>query len=267
MRVSIVILLSFQTVFGFGPGHCNRIQKRSAPSTILALTVQGSSKDSSAFSGNLNVTLNKPLGFIIDEINENSPDGVLISELNPNGSAYLSTYKSQLIGSKILSINSINVERMMFDEIMELIASTESPINLIITPPLSSGSVQNNFEMASDTTSPIKMELTPGTSVKLTVSVAGESSSKIIDARVGDNLRQTLLDNGIELYRGWKKKLGNCGGGGQCTFCAVDVIDAAAYWEPRSEYEETKIGRKMGTNGRLACLNNIQGPADVVIPS
>ena len=79
---------------------------------------------------------------------------------------------------------------------------------------------------------------------------------------MGDNLRQTLLDNNVEVYRGLKKKLGNCGGGGQCTFCAVDFVESEG-WEPRSEYEDSKIAK--WPNARLSCLNNIQGPATIRI--
>merc|ERR1711865_948042 len=33
--------------------------------------------------------------------------------------------------------------------------------------------------------------------------------------------------------QGMKQKLGNCGGGGQCTFCAVDFVDSEG-WNLRS---------------------------------
>jgi ferredoxin len=81
---------------------------------------------------------------------------------------------------------------------------------------------------------------------------------------VGDNLRKTLLSDGnIELYRGLKKKLGNCGGGGQCGFCAVELIDETGVWGTRSDYEAKKIGKNGNENCRLACMNNIVGPATV----
>jgi len=265
--LSIVILLSshIHSIFGFSLSSFSRTREgsgwiRSAP---RALSAEASIQDA-ALSCNINVTLNKPLGVILTELDDNSP-GILISEVNPTGSAYSSPFKEQLIGAQIISVNNMNVQQMMFDDIMDLIASSESPVNLMVLPPLSeSNSITSEPE--PDTTSPTKAELPMGSSVQLTVTLAGESTSKIIDAKVGDNLRKTLLDNGVELYRGWKKKLGNCGGGGQCTFCAVDVLDTEGYWEPRSEYEESKIGRKMSANGRLACLNNIPGPADIVIP-
>merc|ERR1711966_179135 len=69
-----------------------------------------------------------------------------------------------------------------------------------------------------------------GTPVAITVeSPDGGAPARRIEAKVGDNLRKTLLANDVEVYRGLKKKLGN-NGGERC---------------------------------RLACLNNIPGPATV----
>jgi ferredoxin len=106
---------------------------------------------------------------------------------------------------------------------------------------------------------PVEPQFTIGTTVQIKVIQDG-NEDKTIDAKVGENLRQTLLDNKVELYRGLKKKLGNCGGGGQCTFCAVDFVESEG-WEERMEYENTKI--KKFPTARLACLNNIQGPATI----
>jgi len=50
------------------------------------------------------------------------------------------------------------------------------------------------------------------------------------------------------------------GGSGQCNFCAVDFVESDG-WEVRSEYEETRIGKY--PTARLACINNIQGPATI----
>merc|ERR1712127_79981 len=85
-----------------------------------------------------------------------------------------------------------------------------------------------------------------------------------LNGKVGDNLRKTLLANGdIELYRGLKKKLGNCGGGGQCGFCAVELTDDEGVWGERSDYEAQRIGKNGSEKCRLACMNNIVGPATV----
>ena len=57
---------------------------------------------------------------------------------------------------------------------------------------------------------------------------------------------------------GLKKKLGNCGGGAQCTFFAIDNLEADG-WSARSEWEDQGIGKKLSPTARLACMKNIQG--------
>ncbi len=137
---------------------------------------------------------------------------------------------------------------MTFDDVMDCIINAPSPVSIAFE-------VDDNDD-----------EKTPsfavGTTVAIKVIQEG-NPEKIINAKVGDNLRKTLLENNVELYRGLKKKLGNCGGGGQCTFCAVDFVENECEgWEARSEYENGKIA-KLPKTARLACLNNIQGPATI----
>jgi ferredoxin len=98
-----------------------------------------------------------------------------------------------------------------------------------------------------------------GTPVSIRV-IQKNGSEMVLNAKVGDNLRQTLIDNGFEVYQGLKQKLGNCGGAGQCTFCAVDFVESQG-WAERSDYENQKL--KKFPAARLACLNNIQGPATI----
>jgi len=95
-----------------------------------------------------------------------------------------------------------------------------------------------------------------GTIVNVTV-LEGDKET-VVEMIVGDNLRLSLLGGGFEVYRGFKSKIGNCGGGGQCTFCAVEFLSNEG-WGDRSEYEESKL--KKSPQARLSCLNNIQGPA------
>jgi len=118
---------------------------------------------------------------------------------------------------------------------------------------------ENN--VASDDGAEDVVEYEIGAQVTLKVIQEGKET-RLIDAKVGDNLRKTLLANNVELYRGLKKKLGNCGGGGQCTFCAVDFVESECEgWLERSEYEDSRIPKY--PTARLACMNNIMGPATI----
>ena len=208
--------------------------KKSTPSKVAAL---------------LSMELEKPLGIILEEVEENAAQGrVKVEELSDAGSAYASEYRDELVGLKVMQVMDTDVSNMVFDDVMECIIDAPSPVSIA-------------FEVADeadDVEAPVEtFEL--GTTVQIKVIQEGVED-KVIEAKVGDNLRKTLLENKVELYRGLKKKLGNCGGGGQCTFCAVDFSESEG-WQERSDYENKKIGKF--PTARLACMNNIQGPATV----
>lgn len=200
---------------------------------------------SSQLSAVLSLELEKPLGLILEEVEEGAASGVKVEEVAESGSAFASPSKDQLIGMKIASVNSVDVSSLVFDDVMEYIINAPSPVSI-------------TFEGGNEEDTTPMLEI--GTDVQIKVIQQG-NEDKIIEAKVGDNLRKTLLDNNVELYRGLKKKLGNCGGGGQCTFCAVEFVDDEGSWQPRSDYENQKIPKL--TSSRLACLNNIQGPATI----
>jgi ferredoxin len=210
---------------------------------LVASTRLFSSADST--TGILSISLEKPLGMILEEVEEGAANGVFVKELADSGSAYASEFKDQIVGLKVARVMDDDCTSLTFDDVMEKIIDAPSPLTI-------------DFEI-EETTTASEPQFEVGTTVIINVLQEGEDD-KAIEAKVGDNLRQTLLDNNVEVYRGLKKKLGNCGGGGQCTFCAVNFVESEG-WEPRSEYEETKIGK--WPNARLACMNNIQGPATI----
>ena len=139
---------------------------------------------------------------------------------------------------------------MTFDEVMDCIINVPSPLNIGFEVEGQEGEMDDEAPAAS---------FAIGTTVAIKVIQEG-NPDKIIQGKVGENLRKTLLDNKVELYRGLKKKLGNCGGGGQCTFCAVDFVESEG-WSERSDYENGRIPKY--PTARLACMNSIQGPVTV----
>lgn len=203
--------------------------------------------------------LEKPLGLILEEVQENQPMGVKVGQISEGGSAHTSPYRDQILGCKIVQVMDVNVGNMMFDNVMDCIVNAPSPVKISfeqvqLPPPPTNEQEEEQVK-----------SLEPGTVVEIRVQTSTSSSEnpQILNAKVGDNLRKVLLENKVELYKGLKKKLGNCGGGGQCTFCAVDFV-ASEGWGERSDYENQKM-RKLPSTARLACLNNIQGPATVRI--
>ena len=225
-----------------------------AARAVFRLSAQDQDKDgSSSNDGLLSVTLEKPLGLLLEEMEVGAAKGVKVQDLVETGSAYASEYKDKLVGLKIAKVQGEIVGASTFDDIMEKIGATPSPITIDFEVP--------DDAVAESKVAAAELDLPIGTVVTIKVLQNGKPDVSI-DAKVGDNLRSTLLANNVELYQGLKKKLGNCGGGGQCTFCAVDMIEAEG-WGERSDWEEQKIGRKLSPKARLACMNNIQGPAVV----
>merc|ERR1712232_488900 len=135
-----------------------------------------------------------------------------------------------------------DVSNLIFDEVMEKLIDAPSPVTVSF--------------LVDQATEP-RTDFEEGTKVTIVVLEDNGTETKI-DAKVGDNLRKTLLENNVEIYKGLKKKLGNCGGGGQCTFCAAEFVDAKG-WSQRSDYEDQKLAKN--PEARLTCLNNVQGPA------
>jgi ferredoxin len=198
----------------------------------------------------LSVTLDKPLGILLEEMEEGAPKGVKVQDLNEEGSAYASEYKDQLVGLKVAKVMGKDVSSVTFERVMDAILEAPSTVTI-------------EFELATTDESSINSEILYEVGALVTIKVLQEGKPDMdITAKVGDNLRQILLQNDVELYRGLKKKMGNCGGGGQCTFCTVQMMDEDG-WGSRSDWEEGKIGKKLDASYRMACMNSIAGPATV----
>ncbi|CAK9174567.1 unnamed protein product [Ilex paraguariensis] len=68
----------------------------------------------------------------------------------------------------------------------------------------------------------------------------------------GQKLRDIMLDSNIELYGPYARPLLNCGGGGTCGTCIVEVIEGKELLSPRTDKEKEKL-KKNPKNWRLAC--------------
>lgn len=231
-------------------------------SSRVAKAISFSSSTHHLFSTSetLSLQLEKPLGLILEE-DDQSGSGVIVTQVNEGGSAYSSPDASKLIGSKIQSVTGQDVSSLSFDDVMDVIVGADSPLDVVFALK----STETGTETAAAPVEEEEPAYAIGTDVLITVQQPEANKPDIVvNAKVGDNLRKTLLSNkDIELYRGIKKKLGNCGGGGQCGFCAVELFDDEGCWGERSDYETKKIGKNGSEKCRLACMNNIAGPAVV----
>jgi ferredoxin len=228
MKVFVVSLLcSLQTAFAFAPPRL----ARSMP-TVVA---RSSSADTASSEEVLSFSLTKPLGVVLEENEEGQAAGVFVLEVGDAGSA--ADIAAEILGCKLLSVQGADTTKLGFDDIMEALVGAPDTVDLVFEP-----KKVVDYEV--------------GTVVTIVAQQDGKDDLTF-DAKVGDNLRLALIENGFEVYQGMKQKLGNCGGGGTCTFCAMDFVESQG-WEERSDYENTKLGKN--PNARLVCLNPIQGP-------
>ena len=251
-----LLLVTATATFAFTPSyrrvvvhHHHPPQLQRLPTIIprsfpTFLSVGGSSSSSSSSTSItddneiITLQLTKPLGMILEEM-EGASGGVVVTDVNDTGSA--GPYATQIQQTQIVSINNVNVRSYTFDQMMSTIG--ELPTDEVVTM---------EFQKP-------RAPLQAGTDVTISVLTSnGETIS--IPAKVGDNLRQTLLNNNIEVYQGMQK-ISNCGGAGQCTLCAFDFVSSESSWEERSDYESSRL--KKFPTARLTCLNPIQGPATV----
>jgi ferredoxin len=188
----------------------------------------------------VSLQLTKPFGMMLEEI-EGSRGGVQVTDVGETGSAV--PYADQIRNTQIITINDVDVRQYDFDQMMTYIGTL--PSDEVVTM---------EFQKPKE---PLKI----GTPVTIKV-MTSNGDTIPINAKVGENLRQTLLSNNIEVYQGMQK-LSNCGGAGQCSLCAFDFIESTDNdeWEERSDYESNKL--KKFPSARLTCLNNIQGPATI----
>ncbi|KAJ0075972.1 hypothetical protein Patl1_34079 [Pistacia atlantica] len=79
----------------------------------------------------------------------------------------------------------------------------------------------------------------------------------------GQKLRNIMLDGNIELYGPYARPLLNCGGGGTCATCMVEVnftvIQGKELLSPRTDKEKEKLKRQP-KNWRLACQTTVGTP-------
>ncbi|XP_051119158.1 photosynthetic NDH subunit of subcomplex B 3, chloroplastic [Andrographis paniculata] len=115
---------------------------------------------------------------------------------------------------------------------------------------------------ASSTSQPEKPEIeleflgpNPGDAVNRTTAISGEKL-----------LRNIMLDNKIELYAVYGKLM-NCGGGGSCGTCIVEIINGKDLLNERTN-TELRYLKKKPESWRLACqtiVGNKENSGKVVV--
>ncbi|KAM3246646.1 Photosynthetic NDH subunit of subcomplex B 3, chloroplastic [Capsicum annuum] len=80
----------------------------------------------------------------------------------------------------------------------------------------------------------------------------GTPDVQLRKATGGQKLRDIMLDANVELYGPYARPLLNCGGGGTCATCMVEVVEGKELLNPRTDKEKENLKRHP-KNWRLAC--------------
>ncbi|MDX2212639.1 MAG: 2Fe-2S iron-sulfur cluster-binding protein [Oculatellaceae cyanobacterium bins.114] len=88
------------------------------------------------------------------------------------------------------------------------------------------------------------------------------AQGKIIDCSNGANLRQVLLQNGIELHNGQSSWI-NCRGIGTCGTCAVQIEGTVSEPNWRDTTRRSMPPHSLMQNRRLACQTQVLGDVKI----
>lgn len=88
------------------------------------------------------------------------------------------------------------------------------------------------------------------------------AQGKVFSCSQGANLRQVLLENGIDLYSD-RAKIINCMGIGSCGTCAVEIVGevSQANWKDRAR--RSLPPHSLKKNRRLACQTKVLGDISI----
>lgn len=186
----------------------------------------------------VNVKVRKPLGISLVENEEGQKNGVCIEEID-EGSVKASGLVTP--GMYLLKVNGKDVRYEDFDTILDMIIALPE---------------KTDIEMQLIDSAKVFR----GTATLKIVEPSGKVST--LPTAKGMNLRSVLMASNIDVYdvRG---KVTNCGGGGSCGTCGVEILDNEG-WEPRPDFEGRRL-KRYSDKARLSCNTVVEGDCTVIV--
>ena len=80
----------------------------------------------------VDVSLEKPLGIVLEENVRDAPEGLYVAEIDADGSACASDIK---VEDRLDAVNGVDTTSMGFDDVMDLIVDAPSPVRLQFSGP------------------------------------------------------------------------------------------------------------------------------------
>jgi hypothetical protein len=187
-------------------------ERRAAAGRSLSSSLSLSSSSSTqADETTKTVTLTKPLGLLLEEVQEGAARGVFVQDVTATGSAF--AMADELRGWRLAKVMDTDCSALTFDAVMDLIRNSNGDeVTLSFAPLiLPSSSAVGTTPSTAVAAAATVVAYAEGTVVTMRVQqTAARKPDLVFQAKVGDNLRQALIANGVEVYQGMQK-LSNCG--------------------------------------------------------
>jgi hypothetical protein len=172
--------------------------RRAAAGRSLSSLSASASSSNQADETTKTVTLTKPLGLLLEEVQEGAARGVFVQDVTETGSAF--AMADELRGWRLAKVMDTDCSALDFDAVMDLIRNSNGDeVTLSFAPLILPSSAVGTVAYAEGTVVTIRVQQT-----------AARKPDLVFQAKVGDNLRQALIANGVEVYQGMQK-LSNCG--------------------------------------------------------
>jgi len=193
------------------------------------------------------VTLDRPTG--IEFASDLSLKYVYVMEIKENSAADLSPVEI-LVGDQLCAINGDECIGEPFAKVAELLGKDPSK-NLKFR--LFRGTKQQLLAA-------VGREDYVATTARVTAMVkSGDGFEEVtVEAAAGSNMRDLLVDGGVQVYKVQSGRFTNCNGKQLCGTCIVDVVEGAEYTNSKS-IDEAGFLRKMPERYRLSCCAAVYG--------
>lgn len=194
------------------------------------------------------VSLDRPTG--IEFATDLSLKFVYVMEVKDNSPAQLSVTPVE-VGDQLVGVNGDECIGMAFGEVAELLGKKPSEA---LRFRFFRGSKQDLLSAVG------REDYVP--TVAQVQSTQPDGSRAEFQVAAGANLRDSLIDNGVQVYNVAQGRFTNCNGKQLCGTCVVKVMQGAEYTNSKSIDEENFL-RKLPPNYRLSCCVNAYG--DIIV--
>lgn len=194
------------------------------------------------------VSLDRPTG--IEFATDLSLKFVYVMEVKDNSPAQLSVTPVE-VGDQLVGVNGDECVGQAFGDVAELLGKKPSEQ---LRFRFFRGSKQDLLTAVG------REDYVP--TVAQVASTQPDGSKANFEIAAGANLRDSLIDNGVQVYNVAQGRFTNCNGKQLCGTCVVKIMQGTEFTNSKSIDEENFL-RKLPPNYRLSCCVNAYG--DIIV--